>query len=495
VLCLLPLLLLVSSVGDAWGRARWQTPGAYRFRVTHLAPYTLDDAGTESGQRVVGRHRLRIDPTIEMGVMELHLQIDVLTGQIFGDQAPVGARFVPRRAPDPYRNTDGWTTVEPRMGWLRWSGHWGSVAFGQMGANWGLGVVDTDGRDRDEGDWVKRLGDRWGGDLVERLEVTISPFAQYSVGPLADVAFSLGGDYVWQDDQSNLLDGDTAYRVFASVVHPGEALWLGVYGVHRWQADEDGDDASVSTLDLHARWSIPLYMIAADMKLETEVVLQHGQSSRVRPVSSPKGVDVLALGWVARGDIAWRCPRIALGVEGGYASGDADPADGDDQTFTFDPDHQVGLLLFSDVLRLVTLRSAERLADAERVGRAPVGADLVPTQGAVRNALYLFPVAAWRPGRWRLQVAGLLAWAAEPFLDPTETFEAGGTARNHHGRIASHFYGGELAALVEYALKVPKVGAMALGLEGGVFFTGKALDGALAESTVSKVLARVDLRW
>lgn len=493
-------LALVVAVLSLWAtaaeaRVRWQTPGSYRFRAGYLGPYALDAEGTDSDQRVMGRHRLRINPTIELGALDIHLQIDVLTGQIFGDEAPVGADFVPRRAPDPFRNTDGWTTVDPRMAWLRWSTDWGSVIFGQLGAQWGMGLVDHAGHDRGEAPWVRRAGDRWGGDLVDRLQITLSPFAPYSVGPLADLAFSVGGDHLWRDEHMDLLDGDSAWRVFGTVVHPGEELWLGLYAMHRWQEDVDGDDASITTLDLHARWAVPLYMIAAELKLETELAFQFGHTERVRPVASPGGVDVLGLGWVARGDLAWRCPRIALGLEVGYASGDADPADGESRTFTFDPDHRPGLLLFSDVLRLVTLRGAERFADGDRVGLAPAGADLLPTQGAVRNAIYAAPAASWRPGPWHLQVAGLVAWAAVPWLDPTATFAAGGASRNHHGLASARFYGGEVSMLAEYALAVPSVGRAALGLEGGVFVTGAALDGALAESAVGKVIARLDLRW
>ncbi|MCA9547967.1 MAG: hypothetical protein KC613_26360, partial [Myxococcales bacterium] len=332
----LPVILCVlgaAAVADA--RVRWQTPGGYRLRATGLTATSLDETGAESGQRWQAAHRLRIRPSIEIDDVDIGLEVDVLTGQIAGDPNPVGADFAERRQGDPEDPERGWTTVEPRQAWVRWTGERGAVAFGQMGADWGIGLLDADGQDRDPGPWVERFGDRWYGDLVDRLLLQGRPFWPLTTGPLATLTFTLGGDHVWQDERASFLEGDTAWRAFGAVEWFGEGVRLGLMGMHRWQTDVDLAEASLTYLDGYGEWTVPLYMFGADLKLSGEAVLTFGESARRATVSSPGGVERLALGWLGRVDLAWRCPRVALAIETGYASGDADPADEADRDFSF----------------------------------------------------------------------------------------------------------------------------------------------------------------
>ncbi len=490
---------------EAEARVRWQTPGAYRFRLVSIDAFPLDSTGVDSGQLLFGEHRLRIDPTIEVGPVKVHIQVDVLTGQSFGDTQSVGARFVERRHGDPERSFDGWTTVDPRQAWLELDLEWLRLEVGQLGAHWGIGLLENSGDDPrgpedpeapQQGEiWVEKLTDRRNGDLYDRVRLATTPLAAFTHGAWADLVVAIGGDHVWQDDEASSLDGDVALQAFASVFYPGEEVFAGAHVVYRFQTDRDGDELSVTAFDLHGRWQVPLYLLRAQFRVEAEGLLRLGSTDRHRPGGRAAGVDLRQLGWVARSEISWRCPRLALGLEAGYASGDADPDDGDKRDLTFDPDHRVGLVLFTDVLRLVTLRGAERLADPTRVGVAEAGAEQLPTDGAVRNALYVEPVVTWRPGAWRLTTAVLVAWGAEPFLDPFETFAAGGSGRGHLGEDASTFYGVELAGGAHYGVRVKRVGDAELGVQAGVLFPGGALGQALGNHPVTKVLGRLDLRW
>jgi hypothetical protein len=495
------VLAVIGSIAapfDAQARVRWSTPGSYRLRVAGLSAFDLDASGTDTGQRVRGRHRLRIDPTIELGPVTVYLQIDVLTGQVFGDVNPVGARFVERRHGEPDDRYDGWTTVEPRQAWLELDTRYLRVEAGQMASGWGMGLLAGDGEDdaaTERNRWVERFGDRWSGDLVQRLTVATRPLAFFQHGKASDVLVGVGIDQVYQDDQASLLDDDSALELLGFVVYPGEEVTAGAHVVHRRQDDRDGDSLVSTAIDLHGRWTLPLYMVGADLRLMAEGVLVLGETDRLRPAGSPEGVDLLQLGWAARGEMSWRCPRVALGVEVGYASGDADPDDGDHKAFTFDPDHRVGFVLFQDVLRLITLRGAERLADPAQVGVVPAGAEQLPTDGAVRNAWYVFPGVTWRPGPWQLTAAAMAAWAAQPFLDPAATYEAGGLARNHRGRPAQRFYGAEALGAAHYGLELPGVGQASAGLQAGLFLPGGALDPDFTDAPIYKVLGRLDLRW
>ncbi len=497
-LALLGLAMAALAPAPSSARVRWSTPGGYRLRVAGIDRFDLDAEGTDTGQRVQGRHRLRIDPTIELGPVTLHLELDVLSGQIFGDTNSIGARFVERRHGDPEERFDGWTTVEPRQAWLELETRFLRVEAGQLGSGWGMGLVAGDGADdspEEQSRWLEPFGDRWSGDLVQRLTVATRPFAPFEHGELGDLLVGAAVDQVYQDDQASLLDDDLAFEVLGFVEYPGEEVTAGAVAVHRRQTDRDGDRLITTSLDLHGRWTLPLYRVGGELRLQAEAVLEVGETDRLRPAGSPQGVDLLRLGWAAKGEMSWRCPRVATGVEVGYASGDADPDDGEAHAFTFDPDHRVGFILFADVLRLVTLRGAERLADPSRVGVVPAGAEQLPTDGAVRNAWYVFPGVTWRPGPWQLSLAGLVAWAAQPFLDPSATYEAGGVARNHRGQPAQRFYGGEVMGAAHYGFVVPRLEQVRVGLQAGAFVPGGAIDHDLADGAVYKVLGRVDLRW
>ncbi len=491
----LAALLLTLAAADADGRVRWRTPGAYRTRVVGIGDVSLDRDGTTTGQHSYGEHRLRIDPSIEVGAVAVRMQIDVLTGQIFGDTNPVGASFVERRHGNPEREYRGWTTVEPRQLHVGLDLHWLEVQAGQLAAHWGMGLLENDGEDGHDAGWVELPGDLRNGDLYDRVRVAGTPLAAATHGPLADLVVAAGADYVWQDEEANALAGDSAARFFGSVYYPGELVFLGLHGVYRLQEDRDGDELSVGALDAYGQYLAPLYLLRARARLQGEALLRFGNTDRHRPGGRTAGVDLLQLGWAGRAEIAWRCPRIALGAEVGYASGDADPDDGDKRDMTFDPDHRVGFLLFTDVLRLITLRGAERLAAPERVGVAEGGAEQLPTDGAVRNAWYVQPGLTWRPGRWQLAAGALVALAAEPFLDPFETFAAGGSARSHRGTRAQSFYGVEVSGGIRYGVHLDRVGDASLGVDGGLLLPGGALGPGFGDETVGKVVGRIDLRW
>ncbi len=483
----LPISLLVLCLsGLAEARVRWSTPGAYRLRGTALEEFPLNPEGTDSGQRTWGAHRLRIDPTVELGSAIIRLQLDVLTGQAFGDTTAVGADFVPRRRGDPERSFDGFTTVEPRMLWLELDVPGLRLELGQMGAQWGMGLLDGDGHEAPEGPWVLPFGDRSAGDIVDRVLLATTPLSLFTHRDWGDVVLAVGADYVWQDDQAHVLDEDSAYRLFAQLYYPGEELFAGLYGVRRVQEDSDGDDYERSVLDLYLRWELPIYPIRAAMRLQAEALVGIGESERSATES-----ELFQLGAAGRAEIAWRCPRVAVGVELGYASGDEDPRDEVAEAFTFDPDHRAGFILFSDVLRLVSLSGAERASAAEPEVE---GFEEFVTDGAVRNAIYLEPAVTWRPGGFHLSAGMLLAWTAATFVDPAETRRARG-ARNQRGRDPGRFYGLEGNFGFGYTVAVEGIGEAEIGLQGGLFFPGTALDVDGVDEPVPKLVGRLDLHW
>ncbi len=490
-------LLALCSLQTAQARVRWVTPGSYRLQTVALGDLRLDSDDNETGQNFYGMHRLRIDPIFEAGRLKVEVQIDVLTGQIFGQTNSIGADYVERRYGDPENSTIGWTTVEPRLGWAELDFDWIAITAGQVGAQFGLGLVDADGFDHPEDDdrLFERFNRRRAGDLLQRFELALRPFRMNSLGALADLEIAIGGDHIYQDDLATWFDNDSAWRLYGAVNYRGEELSLGGQFTYRTQTDRDGDFLDSWTTDLYARWDRPLYTIGADLHLEGEAALVLGHSDRWRNASHPEEVDLLGIGGVARAEIAWRCPRIHLGIEMGYASGDGDPDDSQMRQFRFDPDHRVGFILFSDALRLIFLRSAERQADTTLNAVPPAGLEELPTDGAVQNAIYFFPGVTWRPGNWKLTLAALVAWADTPLTDPTETFLAGGSPRNHLGLKADRFYGTEYMASIHHSWSLSTAGQFTAGIQTGILLPGSAITETYGKKPLPKLVGEIEWQW
>src|SRR5205814_10196177 len=103
-------------------------------------------------------------------------------------------------------------------------------------------------------------------------------------------------------------------------------------------------------------------------------------------------------------------------MEGGFASGDANPFDDQATGFQMNRDFKVGLVLFDEVMLFQTQNAARRLSDPALVGASPPGLDLLPTEGAVTNALYLKPTLRWKPDflSGRLRFVGSMLCARAP---------------------------------------------------------------------------------
>lgn len=480
-------------------QTRYDVPGELRMRVESVSDSTLDDRGTRSGGQTRGRHRLRIDPTISGRIFDVRLQLDLQSGQSFGEIADDGATFVDRRDGDPLDRYDGWQRFLPRQAWFELRTPVGIIRAGQMASQWGLGLVAHDGEREATVDDRGRprphvYGDPWTGDLVDRVLIATRPFAAVGDGVLAPLTLALGADSVWEDDNANVLDGDEAYQLVGSLFHRGRAHFLGTYGAWRTQTDADGETLEVLVSDAFARGSFDLPGGRWALTLEGEAALVTGETTRLRTEAAPGGVEVLQLGGLARIHLSDARSRWVLALEGGYASGDANVDDERASTFAFDQNHRVGLVLFPELLRRVSLVAAERAADPARAGQPPSGVDQLPTDGAVRNAVYAQPSWTWRPGRWTLATSALFAWAASAFEDPASTFETGGFGRNPWGEPAARFYGVELDAAALYRWPVSPLRSVEVGIEGGVFMAGAALEG-LGQGPESKVSARVDVAF
>jgi hypothetical protein len=135
------------------------------------------------------------------------------------------------------------------------------------------------------------------------------------------------------------------------------------------------------------------------------------------------------------------------------------------------------MVLFDEVLLFQSQNAAQRLADPRLAGRPPVGVDLLPTEGAVTNAIYVKPTVRYNPpifgSRLRLVGSVLWAWAAELPTDPFQSMVSS-SQLNVFGATPGKDYGLEADAAISYRLRFEEPFGLEVGIQGGHLFPGSA---------------------
>ena len=190
---------------------------------------------------------------------------------------------------------------------------------------------------------------------------------------------------------------------------------------------EDPSTLQVLTSDVYAK--VPLWTQNDRVKLssETEAAFIYGQTNRpYLDETFEDGATIQAFGAVARLNYA-PTESLNLKFEGGYASGDQDARDDVYRVFTFHSDYQIGMVLFDQVMPMLTARSVDRIHDPELIQQAPASTRFLVNQGALRNARYLYPVIGYRPIEGlELKLAYLMAFSAAGAIDPFQSGINGG---------------------------------------------------------------------
>ncbi len=262
-------------------------------------------------------------------------------------------------------------------------------------------------------------------------------------------------------------------------------------------------------LDVAAKFNAPVTGARAFIYGEMEAAAIFGSTNYVRsayfdqpnPTSPHQDEGVATYGGAAtigavrvagRGDDRWG--SIAAELEAGYASGDANPYDGTTKRFTFDPNHNVGLVLFKQVMAWQTARAATIAADPKIVARAAPGLQFLPSNGGVFGATYLNPRAVFRPiKQLDLKLGTVIAQTTSDFVDPYH-FGALGSARNYDGGDPKkHDLGLELDAGFDARIPIEKNTTVQIGAEGGALFPGHAFDDARGRGMPNQYLLNTKL--
>ncbi len=476
-------------------KLRFQVHGQYQFRVMGLSdlpltPFGLVPDTDHLGQTTRVLHWLRITPRLTVGrKIAVTGQIDVPYGFFAGQETShVDAAETPYNVRQPLH-------IAPRWLYLDWMNPVGLVRVGQQPSHWGMGIIANDG------DHPRTFGDYHGGSIVERVLLGVRPAGNDSPFNVA-----VAGDLVFKDPNADLVDGDHAFQgVLAAFYQNRNDNMLGFYGVYRHQTrDAAGltdftEKLDVWALDSAGHFNAKIPGSQGHVFGEYEVAYLFGRTNFVRTVqqtTNNEDESLRQLGAATRlgavltagkGDERWG--SFVGSLEWGWASGDADPNDGTTKRFTFDPNHTVGLILFNEVMAWKTARAASIAQDPALVARPNPGTDLVPSNGGVFGATYLYPTVIVRPVRQLdLKAGAVIAQSTADFVDPVQVGTTGRFRNYNGGSATSHDLGLELDTGVEYRLALDNDMTLQLGAQGGMFFPGGAFTDAAGNKMANQYI-------
>jgi hypothetical protein len=460
--------------------------GSYRLRFNGDTNLALDERGYPSGQRQWFEHRLRLTPKIvevgEKGGAEIQTSFDILSGEFAGDVASDfrGFGLTERSARNGFR-AEGF---DFRHLFAEVSTPFGLLEVGQMPSQWGMGMVANSGNGENTADF----GDARFGDIVDRILFATRPLVGV-LSPKSDFARELSvavaADLVYRDRYANLLVknggglqwGDTAVEMLGAAVYaPGEGTRAGLYITRRIQSyAAAAGDLHVWTFDAYVRHAQPVLGGRLLLTAEGEAAQIYGGTSHAPNLAALGTTRVSQQGAVLR--LGAVRGRWEAELEGGFASGDSNPFDDRSSSFQMNRDYKVGLVLFDEVLMFQSQNAARRLSDPKLFGRPLQGLDLLPTEGAVSNALYLKPTLRFKPellgGSLRLVGSALFARAAQPLVDPIQALGSS-SPLNSFGHPAGQSYGVELDGAVSFARRISGKLGFEAGAQFGTLIPGSA---------------------
>ncbi|MCX7808166.1 MAG: hypothetical protein N2515_06130 [Deltaproteobacteria bacterium] len=384
------------------------------------------------------------------------------------------------------RDEYGYPGVRLRHLYLEWRSPIGLFRLGQMGFRWGMGLVANDGEVRPP------FGDYRFGDLVRRLLFATRPMGADSPWTIALafdwVAWDLLADFERPCPNRNARCRDLAFQgLFASLIE-FDRTQLALFFAARHQRNHLDDELNVAVFDAFVQTELR-EPSGGTIELRAEGMAAIGRTTMTRSVELPARSVEQFLGAI---EVARRSTLLEVFWELGFASGDSNPEDGVERRATIDPDHRIGLVLFPEVLAWQSARSAWLAQNADLVGRPARGAELLPTNGGVSGAIYLFPRLFIHPlPSVDFRLGAVVAWAAADLVDPYRLRVFGQVANHRGGDPRRRDLGVELDGAINGVFEITSFNRLELGVEGGIFFPGRAFDDENGKPMAEIALVRV----
>ena len=421
--------------------------GFYRMRWNHFK--NLYDTEPDSGRYTT--HKLRLQPELDYGKgrAKFIMMTDVMDNVVWGDNADLASTSL--FAGDPsLTGLDGQPsdTFQIKRAWMEFALPVGLLRAGRMESHWGMGLLANDGNGFDD-----TFGENNGGNQFDRVIFATKPiaiaqtiagrdvspiplFTAFGVDRLVedpltqyygydcdpddpddsefcaqedDHGYTEEREDTQRDDQWWLQHGDDVIEFIYVVIYRGEDLrWgnsaadltAGMYAINRKQLESS---SNVWIYDAYFKTKFKGIFAegeALTIQGETEAIALAG-AINYEEGASPLYKEANIFGGVAR--LGYERPAYTMMMEAGMASGDDNVSDADFTGRPLHPDHNVGLLLYDEIISRVT---QERWGDA---GRG------LWSNGGVYNSKYIFPHVRLRPlNNMEIIGAYLVAWPHKP---------------------------------------------------------------------------------
>ena len=431
---------LAQSAPDNW---QFKLDGYYRVRANAFGDLY-------QGQETAGTymtHRVRLQPELNFeDRAKFILMADALDGVVWGDNASIASTSL--FAGDPSLTGFGGQEVAPvqiKRAWMEFKIPLGLFRVGRQGSQWGMGLLANDGNGFDDTFGENKFGATYDRAIFATRPISIAqtilgkrdsniplifaigvdrlvedPLLQY-YGYSCDIADPDDGcedtethGYTEERDADRRTDdwwvdsADDVWEMVYVLRYAGEGIKLpgkqvgditaGAYMVNRKQEETS---SNVLILDAYLKAEVAGAFVEGEVLHvggdTRAITLQNGDPDAEDPLY--KKADIW--GYVVRG--GYQKELWTVGMEHGYASGDNSVTD---ERFTgrpLAPDHNVGLLLYEEILARVT---------AETWGEDAMG---LWSNGGVYNSRYIFPTARVRPLKnWEIIGGFLVAWPDKP---------------------------------------------------------------------------------
>lgn len=477
----------------------------YRTQWLYIHPVSL---ATESARNVsIIQQRLRVDATVDyLDKIRIVFSSDVLDGDLYGDNGTFGGSpssnagtSIDAKNPndtrpciglrngslDPLSRDSYGVTLCPinPITVRRLYGEavlpFGVFRVGRQAVLDGMGIFATDGDGR-----RNRFGTAGTGNYVDRILFATKPLEAFKPAKDRDTTatrgmiLGLAYDRIVTDDPQAFGDDvhqlGGAIRYMEPKLGPLRDFYANVYLSHRWQ--DRLSDVNGAGTRFHAR--------VGDFRFGVDTAMNFGTTREIsqayQKITNDPVVDQQVLQGGARVTVRYDRPKWGLYLEGDYASGSDDPTSRATLSqFTWSPDTNVGLLLFKQVLAFQTGRAAAAGEELlKRLGATTFPAQALDTQGAMTNAMVLFPQADFHPSKNFLVRPGVMfAWTAVPLIDPIASLQNHTSVNikdnevNYVGGKPGRFYGTELDLRLQYRY----LEHFLFDVEGAVLFPGDAL--------------------
>ncbi len=464
-----------------------------------LTSFGIDDLGTQSDQGWWVDARFRGGFAYDLDAMRFELELEGWTGQVLGDTTSLGTIRGEDTFQAPRDRFVDWFSILPQRASVEIQTDLGVVRLGHQSYGWGLGLLVQDGSG------ARDFGISMRNNLVERIAFGTKPFGALESAPswLQNTTGFVAADLVFRDDNASLLAGDVAASAVVGLKVKESAWEFGIIESYRYQTDrEDAGNPTeaapgvrVLTSDVYAKVPLLTDRERTLLSLESEVAYITGTTTRpYLDETFQDGARVQSLGAVTR-LVYTPMSELQMRLEAGYASGDQDTRDATYRVFTFHTDYQVGMVLFDQVLPMLTARSVDRIHDPELSKTAPAATRFLVNQGTVRDTRYLYPVMSIRPTEdLSLTAAYLWAFRAADAVDPFQSGINGGYNLGFDGEtLDSRELGQEVCLGARYGFNSGDLRTTLIA-EGALFIPGAALTSVLGQN-ITLARAGFSLEW